>query len=736
MGNPDSGHRTATAWVCGQKILASFTVNDIRSGPLHTDYLLSHPGWQGRVTIRTPHAKLIRSQEDVELFRTGIQQWVRLGMHPHVEACHGLVDDSGVAFFVEDILGASLTNWLKSNKCNLRTVLSLLIQICHGLEYLHAHGMHHQGLTPDRIYITRNSLAKIREIIRPVAWQGRKPNVAGEIADIRAMGDLLRMMIRAQPKEPEAGQDTFGRDFRGHAPLLRSVLAKCAPSVTAGYRHISVLRHDLNNMYQQVYGLACPYDMIETACRAESLNNQAVFLFETGRYRQGMLKLRQSLLVKDRLAEAVYNLILFKLRSGLFPAWRIQLMIEAALRDGPTDDHLSLLKQALPLIKKEGRQKISGLPPFLLCPPADSLRFYRQAKKKQQNRQDIESHFLRLRYEACLKSLLCSWKEVKFAKDPFFSRIYDRLLARADKREIVGVQRYATFKGHGQAVQHLSYLPGTRKIIQSSGGDNLLIHDYGAGMKVSTLKTGGGAVSALAVSPDGKMIVAGTTAGEIDFWQSRSGNTLRRAHPHAERINAIAFSEDGRFLASGGADGKVIVRSVATNREKIIPAWDNHQVTALAFLPGGTDLVAGSSAGEIKLWSSRGKKCLHALAAHASPVVSLATSLKGDFFVSSGGEEIKIWDSRTGGCLRQMAGHPGGTTRVLLLQDNHHLVSAGMDDMIRIRDLNSGEVALTLDGRENGICCLAGGTQPHFFMAGQQSGALLIWKIIYNLIFS
>lgn len=83
-----------------------------------------------------------------------------------------------------------------------------------------------------------------------------------------------------------------------------------------------------------------------------------------------------------------------------------------------------------------------------------------------------------------------------------------------------------------------------------------------------------------------------------------------------------------------------------------------------------------------------------------------------------------------------MPGHLCGRTLVLLLDDNRHLVSAGMDDVIRIRDLITGEVVAMLDGRGNGIRCLAKGSQPHFFFVGQQGGTLLIWKIIYNLIFT
>ncbi|MCJ7603342.1 MAG: WD40 repeat domain-containing protein [Desulfobulbaceae bacterium] len=292
-------------------------------------------------------------------------------------------------------------------------------------------------------------------------------------------------------------------------------------------------------------------------------------------------------------------------------------------------------------------------------------------------------------------------------------------------------------QGLGRTVEHLAYLPGTRKIIETGGDDQIRIRNYGPGIKVSTANTGGQAVTGLAVSPDGRIIAAGTDKGEVVFWQSGSGHSqLWRAIIHHGTVNALDFSHDGRFFASGGADGTMVIRTIATGREKMVTAWDDRQVACLSFVANGLDLVTGSNDGEIKIWAALGKKCLHRLAAHAAPVASLTVAPKGDFFASAGGEEIKIWDIHTGQCLQQMPGHLGGRTLVLLLDDNRHLVSAGMDDVIRIRDLITGEVVAMLDGRGNGIRCLAKGSQPHFFFVGQQGGTLLIWKIIYNLIFT
>ncbi|MEW6519662.1 MAG: protein kinase [Thermodesulfobacteriota bacterium] len=734
MTGPYLCNRDGIDWVVGRKIFGFFVVSGIRLAPQHSEYSLSLHRRQERLLVRIPFATQFRTAEEQQSFAARIHQWVRLGMHPHVEACFGLIPGDAAAYFLEEIKGVTLTDWIRAGQTSLRSILSLFMQLCHGVEYLHAHGLTHQQLLPERIIITHGSLAKIKEVVRPEAAgkeQGRR-------ADVRGLGGLLRMMLF--PGEPRADDKQKAAHLpdhlRNHGALLLAVLERCAAPAEKCYPDVTALRHDVNRVYRLVYGLDCPYHTLETDLRAESCNNQAVVCFATGRLREGLIKLQHALLVNDRLPEAVYNLILAKLHSGLFPLARILVMIDAAMVDSSVTDQLAVLKaQVRNLLEK--RQQRTSLLCFLLCSAPQSLALYRQARQRLQKQREITDHLQQLHYETCLKSLLAAWREKRFVKDPFLAGIYDRLLPKGDKREIAGVQRYATLPSPDRAVEHLVYLPGSRKIAGAGGDDRIRIRNYGRGSKVSAINTGGQVVSGLAVSPDGRIIAAGTEEGEVVFWQSRAGHAeLWRSRLHHGPVNALCFSRDGRFFASGGADGAMVIRTIATGREKTVTAWDDQRIVRLSFVGGGLDLVTGSDAGEIKIWAARGKKCLHRLAAHAGPVDSLAVAPQGDFFVSAGGEEIKLWDIHSGQCLQQMPGHPGGRTLVLVLDDNRHLVSAGLDDMIRIRDLVSDEVVAMLDARGNGLRCLARGSQPHLFFVGQQGGSMIIWKIIYQLIFA
>lgn len=704
--------------------LRSFTVTRHMEGPDYTEHHLTRPGWKEEVVFRNFAPCLPQGNGQGEKFRAKISSWSRLGMHPHIQTCYGFLPGHDTAFFLEKTEGESLDHLIGAGNLSLRSILSLAMQICHGAEYLHTHKIHHIPLAPKDIAVSPASLAKICNLVHSGSLRKNRDCRFSVKTDIFAFGSLVWKMAR------DGGQSGANRENRGK--LLGPFLAKCASPEGTG--DFSVLRRELNDLYRMIFAVDCPYCEIDLHLQAHYLNNLAVLHLETGRFREGFALLNKALRLQDRLSESIYNLIACKLRSNMFPPAAILSMIEAASVDSSVAEHLDGLKKIAEEIQQKGMERKLRPPPFLLCPALRSLAFYRREKQKKRVKTVIENHLKNLRYESCLKSLLSAWKKEKFQKNLFFSSIFERLLARSDTLDITGVQRYAVLKENNLPVRHLCYLPGTKKIAVNFDGKSLCILNYGAGPRSITLQADDRRLTALTVSPDGLIIAAATDCGVILFWQARSGRKILEEKSHEGKINAVDFSHDSRFFASGGVDGRLITRAVATGNKKIVTPWEDQSVETLAFVPGLLDLVVGSHDGQVKIMASRGKKCLHTIRAHNQPVTSLTLAPRGDFFATCAGE-IKIWDRHSGECLENSGEEGAGATRVLLLDDNRHLVSAGMDDIIRIRDLVTGDVVAVLDGRGTGISCLAKGSQPHFFFAGRQGGGLLIWKLFYNLFF-
>ncbi|MCB2183958.1 MAG: protein kinase [Desulfobulbaceae bacterium] len=721
---------------------APFSVDQSQFGKHYVEYVLSRRGWQDKVVLKAPHARFQQSPLAKDRFCGDVALWIDLGLHPHVESCYGLASAQDASYFVEHIEGISLKSWIEKGRCSLRSILSVAIQICHGLDHIHKKKISPVALSPESVSVTASSVAKIKDVFLPETGADKKNGHSFIQKGVFDFGSLLWFML-CDNKAPEGlfedlPPPVFRKEYEPYCQFLFPFLKQClAPGENHFFRGTGHLLSALNRLYVKIFGVDCPYSKYDAVFFAEGYNNEAVFLFETGCYKEGFLKLQQALSAQDRLSEAVYNHIVYRMRSGLYPPQQIVSMVESAKFDSSIPEYLHLLLTLVRKLSRKGTSPRSAAPPFLFCPPPQTLFFYRRSRETKSEYKVCQKHFATLGYEACLQSLILAWKKKKFGKDSFLAGLYEQLLTKGGKNEIVAVQRYCTIKGQGQPVTDLAYLPGTKKIVHVEGMDHLLVRNYGHGTKKSTLSSGGESITSLNVSPDGRLVAVGTKVGSVIFWQGKTGKPLLKKKVHSGSVLSMDFSFDSRFFASIGEDSLMVFRTLATGREKVVNLKDCGQLAVLLFIPDGLDLVTGSADGDIRIWASRAKKCLHTVKAHSGPITALTVSPKGDFFVSSGaGGDIKIWDRHSGELLQQFSGLHDTLTDLLLLDDNRHLVSCGEDGMIRLWDLVTGEVVFLLDGRGNGIRSLSKGAHPHFFFAGQQNGGLLIWKLIYNLTFN
>lgn len=741
---------TGAASVFGSRLGDSFTITAVLPGIASTIYRLRRRGWQDEVLLTVVPLPSGATDRLKETFLRDLDRWTGLGMHPHLATCYGLLPGDPPAYFLEDLRGSRLTDWLKSGDYSLRAALSVAIQFCHGLEYLHDRGMVHGNISPQTLFVTTGSLAKITDIVLPARRLGILPVEPPETgeggADIRtdifAFGCCLWQLFctnsPAGRPDPEKSRPRF-RFKDVPVPLFTSLFKGClAGDPERRFQNAAGLRQALNHAYERIFGVACPYFHLKYDLRAESCNNQAVFLLETGRHKEGILRLRQALFHRDRLAEANHNLLVQRMTDHSFTPRQLLLLIEAAKHDSSLISWLSLYEKQISRLKEQGKKvRLTREPLYLLCPPCQSLSIYRQAGREDRKKRIIRKLVDNLRYEAALSSLLQFWRTGNFEKDPFLTRMYDRLCHISDRKEIVGVQRYATLKGLGETVRQLAHIPTTRKIIEAGGRDFLLVRDYGRSHRLIKVATDHDIITCLTVSPDGRTIAAGCESGGIFCWNGRNFRQIVRSSAHRGRVRALAMSDDNRFLASGGDDGMISILTLSTGREKTVTAWQDQGIRAISFVPGGLELVTASDGGQIKTWSARAKKCLHTLNGHAGPIDSLVVAASGEFFLTAAGD-IKIWDRNEGDCLGQFPGHSddGMETFVLLLDGDRYLVSGGGDGILIIRDLRREDAGMVLDSRSRGISCLAKGSRSHFFFAGLKNGSILVWKLIHDLTFN
>jgi len=106
-------------------------------------------------------------------------------------------------------------------------------------------------------------------------------------------------------------------------------------------------------------------------------------------------------------------------------------------------------------------------------------------------------------------------------------------------------------------------------------------------------------VWALAVLPGGRL-ASGGGDGTIKLWDPASGQLQATLEGHSGWVMALAVLPGGR-LASGGGDRTIKLWDPASGEpesSQLLFVADG-AITALAFLPGGSILVAGDASGRL-----------------------------------------------------------------------------------------------------------------------------------------
>jgi serine/threonine-protein kinase len=149
-----------------------------------------------------------------------------------------------------------------------------------------------------------------------------------------------------------------------------------------------------------------------------------------------------------------------------------------------------------------------------------------------------------------------------------------------------------------------------------------------------------GGVLALAFAPGGKYLVSGGRDGRLRVWDvsdpSKPGPVAERA-AHTGSVQALAFNRDSSRLASGSADGAVKVWSGALwGDSTALPAPPGRSVRGLAFLAGGTALVAGmerresDGRGVLRFWDLNQPQAARELTTREQPLPILALAVAPD----------------------------------------------------------------------------------------------------------
>lgn len=773
-------------WKVGDIVLDRYQIDQEFSGAMGKVYIAQHLGWKIPVAIKAPKADVLADAEGANRILNEANSWVRMGMHPNVATCYYVLNLGNIPYlFIEYVDGGNLKDWLQAGRCkDLRTSLSLAIQFCHGMEFTHARGIIHRDIKPQNILLTKNSLVKITDfgIIqnisspahtkRPltgssgpqtIGFRGTPAYASPEQfkdshqvdlrTDIFSFGICLWMMLCG--KKPYASNEieekldpTSGQRSTPPFPeSLRNLLKKVVSfDIEQRYQSFKALRHDLNDIYREIFNVGCPYMELDFSdLQAENFNNRAVSLLELGKINEGAAMIAKALDTNDALPEAIFNYNLLKWKHGKTRTDRIFRQIQAA-RQRIQDS--KLLDALLTSVKcdmlshtwentddesrpKEARKKF--YPEFILCMPQNSLDVFRSGQMHRSNRENVKDLLEKKKYESCLKVLNKGWPKIYYRPDSIFINAYETLLSFCKSTGILSAIRQRTIAGKGAGAKKIMLLPGSKKLLTLDKSGKVVIRSLQGNSNTIRMLGNQQNVTCFTMSPDGNRIALGTKDGSIDILSLKSGEN-EKSFVSKGAITSLSFGADSLSITSGSRTGHLQVNTLNSQKPFIMECSGSGAITAISYFSKHDDFVTGSADGKIRFWSSSNRECIRIAEAHAMPVTTISPADNGLFFISASADrKVKIWNRQSGQCLKSIDAHDDTISSALVLPGSHYFVSGSDDDILKIWHIESGKCNLTLDGRGDGITSLALGPQPHMFLSGRRDGAVVLWMIIYDL---
>ena len=225
-------------------------------------------------------------------------------------------------------------------------------------------------------------------------------------------------------------------------------------------------------------------------------------------------------------------------------------------------------------------------------------------------------------------------------------------------------------------------------------------------------------IRALAFSVDGLALATAGDDRKVHLWAAETGAPLQTIDAHESPVLALTFSA-GDLLLSGSADRAATLWDLSPRwaLERTIGSGDpnsplSDRVNAVAFSPDGKTLATGSGepsrGGEIKLWDVGSGNLLHDFKdIHSDAVLCLDFSHDGKRLASGAADRfVKIIDLASSKMILSLEGHTHHVLAVSFKADGRALASTGADGQVKIWDLVAGERKAAVAGFTNEVTAI------------------------------
>ncbi|HRX33322.1 MAG TPA: WD40 repeat domain-containing protein [Methanoregulaceae archaeon] len=235
----------------------------------------------------------------------------------------------------------------------------------------------------------------------------------------------------------------------------------------------------------------------------------------------------------------------------------------------------------------------------------------------------------------------------------------------------------------------------------------------------------------VSVTCSGQYLVSAATIGRIRIQDTGNGRSAGRAGSDGLRCTAVAVAPGKEVCAFATGKGEISVIGIPGGRvQASFGVYKEGGVTALAFSPDGSVLVAGGRSGHIHIWRIADCRLIRRVKAHESTVKCISVNSAGTAVASSGWDGLITLHSLADGRLvHSMKVDPAGISSLAPAGDGGLIIYGTVNGNVRARSVPDGGLAAAFSAYTPGIHSIAVDSRGSYVTCAGTDRTVSIWRI-------